>query len=125
MSTLLELADRLEQAEGPSQELDCRIMCAIEGRSFDVCQSAVPDLGQWITPGYTYSLDAAIGLVPEAGHSWAGGTCGEDDGPWACVTSHTIPCPDYASGGSTAALALCAAALRARASVLVISVEEG
>lgn len=62
-------------------------------------------------PRYTTSLDAAVSLIP-TGHDWilehvnGGLTIG-------CRVGHNDP--DRTSWGDTAALAICAAALRARA----------
>jgi len=69
---------------------------------------------------YTRNLDFAKRLVP-ANCSWAVGNCGEDDGPWACVTANgedqpeRADCPDYEASGVTPSVALAAAALLARA----------
>lgn len=53
--TLTELATRIEQAEGPSRELDAKIHHAIGRRD-----------QQWAdAPAYTASLDAAMTLVPD------------------------------------------------------------
>lgn len=106
-----DLIERIEAAEGPSRELDAEIAKAVgaehgsrekvsmESRSIyyiDEC-----------APAYTASLDAAMTLVPE-GFDWAvfrtnGGLtvhawCGSREDVFA----------------ATPALALCAAALRAK-----------
>jgi hypothetical protein len=114
-ATLLALADRCEQAAGPDRELDCYIHAPREGRNIK------PE--RWIetvrvyshmVPRYTASLDAAVMLVPEgwiyelgrgeSGTSRALCRMGDERGIW---TGWAV--------AATAALALCAAALRARA----------
>lgn len=63
-------------------------------------------------------LDAVKMLLPE-GHSWAGGSCGEYEMPWACVTTNSFDagCPDFTGSAITEALALAAAILRAKEAV--------
>jgi len=109
-ATLLALADRCEQAAGSDRELDAEIAVALFGGNviYDL------KIKQWrrikITsawrmdhplPPYTTSLDAALTLVPEG--------CG-----WM-VMSSAAKVGVWPSHGATPALALCAAALRARA----------
>lgn len=115
---LLELAERCEKAEGPDRILDVEIATVISGINPEAFRPALEQIGVpgsgW-TPGkeewpcYTASLDAALMLVPKGGNfmlmrddlgnCWA--ECGE---AWQYE-------------GKTLALALCAAALRARATI--------
>jgi hypothetical protein len=124
MSTLIE---RIEAATGPDRIIDELILLAI-GWTFE----RAPSLGEratwvdlegkrtahwqgdgWFRP--TASIDAALTLVPN-GHTWCVTSCGEDDRPAACVTLQDFDegCPDFTGSADTEALALCAAALKAR-----------
>jgi len=122
-ATLRALIERVEQATGADRELDG----AIE-------KMLTPDLaarpwrylghGRWnddsepnganlvAAPRYTSSLDAAASLVPE-GWQWA---CGKDrpenGGAWADVQPNAVGVTKRRA--ATPALALTAAALRAR-----------
>ena len=101
------LIERLEKAEGPDRELDYMVHRA----THELYGAYGPH------PRYTASLDAAMMLVP-ADALWS--VCDMEEGPFAQV----IP---PASGGTfggtkisgygapTPAIALCIAALRARA----------
>lgn len=113
------LAERCEQAAGPDQALDAQIYDAVYGGDCTYDQK----WEEWITPGglnvkrYTASLDAAMTLVPE-GHWYCIGR--EDSGPWArCYDAAAIfEAPEEYGDpidAATAALALCAAALKAHA----------
>jgi hypothetical protein len=129
---MLRLAERCEQATGPDRELDTLIAPHAgwkEAGKLSVMGSKMP---AWLPPGksgadnkvlkvpaFTASLDAAMTLVPE-GWDWSAGT-GRGTG-WATLG---LPDDDQMGGSSddevscdaaTPALALCAAALRARAS---------
>jgi hypothetical protein len=134
----LKLAERCEQAAGPDRELDAIISATLDG------YTAIEERhGGWIvatgkgvmerslglidpgkhsrnftpqhhdTPAYAASLDAAMTLVPEGMlwtvEQWANGA--------TASVARTRP---YESGkryhAATPALALCAAALRARVS---------
>jgi hypothetical protein len=113
--TTAELADRIEAAEGPSRELDAEITrmlyreagCAVAD---DFAVEAVWE--------YTSSIDDALTLVPEG---WT--TDRYHQGPsgqahwWDLVRirdgEHRYT--KASSKAATAALALCAAAVRARA----------
>ena len=97
MMSLLELAERCEAAEGSDSNLDWAIINAIN-----------PD-ERWT---YTGSIDAAARLVPE-GWGW-----NLDSGGYAVVLDWgNGPKPRIGGRGATPALALCAAALRARAAI--------
>lgn len=114
MSTpdLEALAARVEAAQAADRELDAEIGAAIDFGLFP--------------PPFTKSIDAALLLVPEGSH-WGLGH--DDTGPlagWAWVRAkvsdgwqefHSPPKMGFRHAGpfpATPALALCAAALRAR-----------
>jgi hypothetical protein len=90
-ATLLALADRCEQAAGPDYELDLAIWTSLV-----ILSGFRPS-----RTDYTGSLDAAVTLVPEG--------CG-----WM-VMNNAAKVGRWPSRGATAPLALCSAALRARA----------
>jgi hypothetical protein len=111
-TTLLALAERCEQAAGPDRELNqditkllvpnnaTHIYRSRRGWSFFVYDSGKGI--EWLeNQPYTASLDTAVTLVPEG--------CG-----WM-VMSSAAKVGVWPSHGATPALALCAAALRARA----------
>lgn len=117
---LLELADRIERAEGPDRKLDARIWWETYGR-----HHKADDRASWqrnpasaasrYWPGWekrdeiphlTASIDAALTLVPEGAAWWR--VEQDSEGFWSRVQG--MPCQ-----GATPALALCSAALRARA----------
>ncbi len=119
-----DLITRLESADGPSRELDCLIAAAVDWQiecATITPANAIKAFGlDWMVesadlynsifnqlPRYTASIDAALMLVPE-GWKWA-------------VTSKNSACcheqhiaPLNWSYASTPALALAAAALKAR-----------
>jgi len=104
-ATLITLADRCEQAAGPDDGLDLAIWTSF----LDTPGFRPPS--PWRTD-YTASLDAAVTLVPE-GWTWArfhGGVveCMTLNGPGNSILFER-------GEGNSSALALCAAALRARA----------
>jgi hypothetical protein len=113
--TFIELAERCEAAEGPDRELDRAIELAIFPDRISPCPTVE-------LLAYSASLDAAMTLVPEGwgrielGRYVGGGEAGADR--WC-----TLAFPDWegdvldveAENCATEALALCAAALRARA----------
>lgn len=100
MTMTADLITRLESADGPSRELDWLIECTVN----DHARISGPMHND---PRYTASIDAALTLVP-AGYDWAvfhtnGG-----------ITLHAW-CGDREDRfGATPALALAAAALKAR-----------
>lgn len=122
----MTLIERIEAAEGPSRELDLEVAYAVDWRWED-WEDGDPTvrghvdkhgfdwmlarLNQSVTvwprllPQYTASLDAAMSLVGD--NVWK---AGDDDmgGPFGVVGDELV----YAA---TPALALCAAALKARA----------
>ena len=101
-TALLALAERCEQAAGPDRELDNAILIAL-GYSWRG-MAYLHDDDNHVLKGSTFFtkiLDAAVTLVPEG--------CG-----WMVMRS-AAKVGRWPSRGATAALALCAAALRARA----------
>ena len=127
---MTKLADKIEALEGPSWEVDAEIMCHI-GRA-EVRDGSLyrmhPQVGSTHmlvhspTP-YTASLDAAMTLVPEG---WcktvADYWCESDDKPPFFADCGDLPAVKRGDKdaviveayANTPALALCAAALRAR-----------
>lgn len=107
------LAARCER-EAPSSSLDFAIFEATHANS-----APAGTFEEWVAPAYTTSLDAAVTLVPE-GFVWAADNL---SGPRAHVLGGENDAGDVPEGSSdtlgtkTVALALCAAALRARAAL--------
>lgn len=119
-TTLLTLAERCEQAAGPDREFDVAIARALGWKPL-----YRDDYSKWWPPAavedsrarkrsilhhptqplpaFTASLDAAVTLVPEG--------CG-----WM-VMKNVAKVARWPKRGATPALALCAAALRARAAM--------
>ena len=128
------LADRVERAEGASRALDAEIENLLAGGSAADLSYILTDIERTSAPPpYTASLDAALTLVPE-GWGWDVGDvhppCEEyaDGGwPWCEIWIRNgggrdrVPGMNRTPSGrnhlnaNTPALALCAAALRARA----------
>jgi hypothetical protein len=108
---LMELADRCEKAMGPDRELDEAILKAGWATG-----NKRTDLG----PRFTASLDAAMQLVPDG---WFWTAMNARDGKEKPIVGQglaIVASPDdlharEPSEAATPALALCAAALRARA----------
>ena len=106
----MKLSDRVEALAGPDREVDgCIWYAAVEkpraGEKLDRDM-----INRW--PTYTSSLDAAMTLVPE-GWAWtlfSDGSCeiGYDPESGCLLT------PKHTAEAPALALALCAAALRAR-----------
>jgi hypothetical protein len=130
-ATLLALAERVEKAHCAGRGLDAVISCALRIGP-DLPDWAASWSGEWrptmhgsavllhedgkpgphfTSPAYTASLDAAMTLVPE-GASWSLTSALEDEPP--CATVLTMESTEHGLA-ATPALALCAAALRARA----------
>ena len=108
---LLELADRCEMEHDiMSSPLDVDIARAVGVQPIRVFRGGIDADEEW--PPYTTSLDSAVTLVPE-GCAWRAG-CAIDFTPVAVVFGHDVHAD---ADASTPALALCAAALRARASL--------
>ncbi len=125
--TLLALAARCEAAEGPSREMDELIVQA-SYPELDIRRDG-PD-GTWRAHGstigpdcilrvldYTASLDAALTLVPEgAGIKLDRHWTTRHDGPvWMAAIYTGLGDVHASEDRPTPALALCCAALRARA----------
>ncbi len=131
------LIAKLEAATGPSKELDRAIADAVMERDDRPCGEEEQEDGTWRTvyvpwyvlngyattfpPEFTRSLDAALMLVP-ADAFWRVGHDGEGPNPGDFRADVLLPMPaerrSFASNGvaPTPALALCIAALEARAS---------
>jgi hypothetical protein len=129
MNALLELAERCEQATGPDRELDVRMGEAIDLQAYEgfgirdtlrlgsierAVEMAESHQNIWNTalPRYTASLDAAMTLVDDEGYCAVKRYDKERPRCWAYVGDVDFPSTGIAA---TPALALCAAALRARA----------
>jgi hypothetical protein len=133
---LLALAERCKMATKRDTEAETMIYAEINGwptewrgnalvRLTDFYPIGTIDLsernrftGHIGAPAYTASIDAAIALVPE-GHTWSvGDWSAADKGVAATCWPPNDLCPvgfEGISRAATPALALCAAALRARA----------
>lgn len=138
---LIGLAERCEGARGPDRELDAEIALALgivlerEGnhlyghRDFSVLVLDDPYGDSRELAAFTSSLDAAVSLIPTDGSmnmldvnfTWEPGK----PEVWPAATVRWYPphksAPDWhaqVSGGRNAALAICAAALHARARAL-------
>lgn len=107
MTDLLELAGYCEEADGPDRSIDALIAIAVNCR--------MPgDPAGW-PPRYTASLDAALTLVPEC-DSWTLARLGT--GAFCCAISFSDEeVASSISDAKSASLALCAAALCARAAL--------
>lgn len=137
MTDLLALAAQIEAADGPSRELDAQIAVAI--RYFPVGVGFVwkhdltpnsPEIGRvecltkfgtggphYKAPTFTASIDEALTLVPE-GLVWNVMTDFGLPGRarlWGEIPAGAVPDRGVSADGNTPALALCAAALKARA----------
>ena len=130
MSELLRLAELCEKAEGADRELDALayfVRAGIDpirrdgalwassgdhdGQSYLVMYAGKPGTVRDFVPRYTASLDAAMTLVPEG---WSKSVMDADNGDaLAELWTYTANAETRAK---TWPLALCAAALRARAS---------
>ncbi|NBC37328.1 hypothetical protein GTZ99_12285 [Novosphingobium sp. FSY-8] len=131
--------ERIEAATGPDRELDCLIAAEI-GLHIDGCRHSISEMltmfgiGSLVEtsmsnnsvlktiPSYTVSIDAALTLLPEGWaidrlNMWPGapsccdvvGTHDHNGGRW-----HNFSDGEARGKAATPALALCAAALRAR-----------
>lgn len=134
MSDLLKLAERVESAAVPDQELDAEIErilpCSPEfsranpGKKMSQWNESafrfyrIGDEGhEYHSPRYTASLDIAMTLIPE-GRDWFITSVREKTGLYqAAVFKPAGPMCDHSVSCKSPALALCTAALRARATV--------
>lgn len=120
-----DLIAKLEAATEGSRELDLRISYEINPPRYAITAEPV-ELDVWLAEGgarsYTTSLDAALTLVPE-GWRWTVANPGYDKGVYQggralADLHHPLSSgggPNAKAFGATPALALCIAALRARA----------
>lgn len=127
--TLVELAERVEAAEGPDRELDREIAREQvywilhgmgEEKAAEIADAMAGARLDADLDAYTASLDAALTLVPEGWPVFHLFNChlGPDRWIWE---ADLAPQRSYANilrgQAATPALALCAASLRARASL--------
>lgn len=120
---MTDLIARIESADGPSRELDAEIARSIgwgcvvrdpEAQNKYVCWRKKYRSGEWIMlPRYTSSIDAALTLVPEGWHMSVNATVGALLQGSAAVRDRDGG-PSFTSAAATPALALAAAALKAR-----------
>lgn len=104
---LIALADEIARAQGPSADLDQKIGVAVR----NIGRDGTPIIGIANCPRYSSSVDAALQLVPEGFDRWAvTGRNSATVGKAGYVTT----AKDWVYA-ATPALALCAAALRAKA----------
>lgn len=120
-----DLIERLEKATGPSRELDGALFEIATGKSpyFNTVPyraGGAPQRKMMSVPAYTESIDAALTLVPEG---WTVANIGQNDskGWWAELrrgfqTSYDrVELSNIGLRELGPAIALCSAALRARA----------
>jgi hypothetical protein len=115
-ATFIALAERCEQAAGPDAGLDLAMWTTF------LDTPGFQPLSPWRTD-YTASLDAAVTLVPEGYYWQAANGKRRHSEPQACADLFVAHGPNrgdmsFTADAATAALALCAAALRARAAML-------
>ena len=126
MTDYEDLIQRLEKAEGPDRELDAQIYASIGAVASEVVDPIIGTEIVWIfngsighPPKFSASLDAAVGLVPEG---WVLDHLGDDAagtpaymrfmGAQATVSNGK----QFGEGmAPTRPIALCIAALKARA----------
>lgn len=123
---MTDLAERIEGAEGPSRELDALI--EVERRKRAAFEAGLDDRARahwrpdafgyvesqgtrYPSPAYTASIDAAMTLVTEG---WLFDLYNLNGYPEAHLTNDTLQRVSVSVDAATPALALCAAALRAR-----------
>lgn len=112
MTDYADLIARLEAAPGPDREIDLHIA---RWRGVTVVRRRDDDAGneEFTYWHYTESIDAAASLIP-LGHDWS--LCTVNGKPVAaCVPMSEDGCSFSDCCGATPALALCIAALHARA----------
>jgi hypothetical protein len=117
---MTDLADLIEAADGPCRKLDAeiaRVAGAEHGprENVEYETRSVTYIDE-IAPRYTASIDAAMTLVPEGCLWGVGNSCYSECCPWAwCLPVGASWDEADNSYAATPALALCAAAIRARA----------
>jgi hypothetical protein len=117
-----ELIAALEAAEGPDRALDAAIAVAAKAVPYDFEPAfmtaewrAIYDDRHWRAPDFTASIDAALTLVPE-GAFWSITMRGVKRGGFhACCALRDHNGLEWHEG-TTPAIALCIAALKARSS---------
>jgi hypothetical protein len=122
---IIALAERCEKATGPDRELDAQIWVAVTpactrrelrgihkatGKEQIIDETREPDGRLIIVPAVTASLDAAMTLVPEG---WGYSIC-----PTSALLTRSTSDHGVMARAATPALALTAAALRAKAASL-------
>jgi len=122
---LIALAAKVEGLSGPDRELDWQIVTATGKADFFRQYAKEPLKYRGLVPSYTASLDAAMALVPtkpfpelRIGRWW----WMVEAWPEECLAhiayeNGNSGVPEYSGKAATAALALTAAALKARAEV--------
>lgn len=110
-----DLADKIEGLEAPCREMNEQICLAI-GRPLTVSDDCFDYIDN--VPPYTSSLDAAMTLVPEGWEWMMEGEETERHFPPSQWLYKAHLGDKITSEGSTPALALCAAALRARSEAI-------
>lgn len=120
---LRELADWCEKAKGLDRELDVAIESAL-GTFSDFTANEAEVLAVDLCRKYSSSIDAAMTLVPD---KYADDFLIDAHGAWLGPNYMYFSEgeADFQGWGSTPALALCAAALRARAALETIGKERG
>jgi hypothetical protein len=108
--TIEELIARLEAADGPSRELDAEIYCFTRYCS----------LSHWVEDNadpYTSSIDAALSLVPEGLRWRVSGVPAANKALASCATGSIMDpaTKEWDAIHTHTAIALCIAALKARA----------
>lgn len=76
MNNLLELAARVEAAEGADRELDAEIAVAVGWQGVDLAIGSTVFPGGYLAPAYTASLDAAKALASDPAYEKFGGAMG-------------------------------------------------
>lgn len=125
MANIQDLIDRLVNAKGPDRELDIAICQQVDSNGYRIeddgtilVSGDVGDGPGWFNigyevPGYTASVDAALTLVPPA-HDWSLHV-NNGEAIVGCMPESEDGCDVADSTGATPAIALCIAALKARA----------
>ena len=117
IADLLRLADEVEAMEGPSREMDRRVLaCFGKAREQAGKITFGEHLRRWHTERVTASVDAALGLLAEVLPGWDCATKTWDiwsGGPYARVTPRQSDQEVDGSHAPTLPLAICAAVLRA------------
>jgi hypothetical protein len=114
MTDLLALAERCEAATGTDPDLDTAIHDSVDAEFAAMSDVDRNILRRYIVRKYTSSIDAALTLVPEG--YWLKLSAGPKGGG---VCELTLRTRRYVRDAETSALAICAAALRARAACSV------